>query len=401
MLGFPSLRTDDPRVTIGPCISVAIGSYKIPDEAFKPVNGKSPVWESSVEDDFVSFRCFHINQRVQHMRVEVVKPLISSSGLWRKHVYALFCFRILLITNGKITRKQLDSQFGILSSVTAIFDFEAIRVRRFLTGDVESSKRDAAKKPSWMTPISHGFHVVEDWSLRGESDGSVFDSVVAQREQIEDAEVWLFGVFDAQLGDGVTKYMQSHLFDKNLTESQIRRKSKETLRKAYLCTRAKIGKGEEENETGKWGSTSVIVINGEKLVAASMGDYRAVVCRDGVAHQIGKRRQRRAKRHWSLNLISGVWRMPRVSLLACESGNAAGSKQSKSSEPVLGVERIDSDSEFVILASSGIWEVMKNQEAVNLVRHIDNPQEAAECLAKEALTRMSKINISCVVIRFD
>lgn len=45
--------------------------------------------------------------------------------------------------------------------------------------------------------------------------------------------------------------------------------------------------------------------------------------------------------------------------------------------------------------------VMLNQEAVNLIQHIQDAQEAAECLAKEALTRMSKTNISCLVIRFD
>lgn len=44
---------------------------------------------------------------------------------------------------------------------------------------------------------------------------------------------------------------------------------------------------------------------------------------------------------------------------------------------------------------------MKHQEAVNLIRHIEDPQEAAECLAKEALIRMSKKNISCLIIRFD
>lgn len=103
------------------------------------------------------------------------------------------------------------------------------------------------------------------------------------------------------------------------------------------------------------------------------------------------------------------------------------SKQSKGgSELLVGSERIDSSTEFVILASTGIWEVrcsiyhndyfqqrnsnttivlfvqvMKNQEAVNLIGHIEDAQEAAECLAKEALTRMSKSNISCLIIRFD
>lgn len=46
-------------------------------------------------------------------------------------------------------------------------------------------------------------------------------------------------------------------------------------------------------------------------------------------------------------------------------------------------------------------QVMKNQEAVNLIRHLEDPQEAAECLSKEALSRMTKSNVSCVVIRFD
>jgi len=44
---------------------------------------------------------------------------------------------------------------------------------------------------------------------------------------------------------------------------------------------------------------------------------------------------------------------------------------------------------------------MKNQEAVSLISHIEDPQEAAECLANEALNRMSKSNISCLIIRFD
>ncbi|CAJ1976446.1 unnamed protein product [Sphenostylis stenocarpa] len=88
-------------------------------------------------------------------------------------------------------------------------------------------------------------------------------------------------------------------------------------------------------------------------------------------------------------------------MLACQSGNAAGAKHSRGSDIFVRSERIDSCAEFLILASNGIWEVMKNQEAVNLISHIEDPQEAAECLAKEALIRMTKSNISCLIIRFD
>lgn len=45
--------------------------------------------------------------------------------------------------------------------------------------------------------------------------------------------------------------------------------------------------------------------------------------------------------------------MPKVRI----SGNAAGSKHSKSYEAIVSSEKIDPDTEFVILASTGIWEV--------------------------------------------
>lgn len=90
-------------------------------------------------------------------------------------------------------------------------------------------------------------------------------------------------------------------------QSRIGRKSKEAMRKAYLGARAKIRETQEAEETETvLGSVSVMVINGEKLVIANMGDYGAVVCKDGVAHQLSSKNQQSAKRHWSRRLISGM-----------------------------------------------------------------------------------------------
>lgn len=82
------------------------------------------------------------------------------------------------------------------------------------------------------------------------------------------------------------------------------------MRKAYLWARAKMREAQEADadETWRVGSASVMVINGEKLVIANMGDYRAVVCRDGVAHQINSNHQHpAAKRHWSRRYFSGIY----------------------------------------------------------------------------------------------
>nr|KYP38068.1 Putative protein phosphatase 2C-like protein 44 [Cajanus cajan] len=246
-----------------------------------------------------------------------------------------------------------------------------------------------------MVPMRYGYHVVEHNMISdGFSDDSDFDSVVAQREEIDNTELYYFGIFDALIGDRVTNFMQSHFFDKKLQEPHITRKSKEALKRAYLSVRAKIREEHGLEETCRMGSACVMVINGEKLVVANMGDYRTVVCKDGIAHQATGTYQQPRKLHWSRRLFAGH-------MLACLSGSEAGAKPSRGSEVVVRSEWIDSDTEFLILASNGIWEVMKQQEAVNLISHIEDPQEAAECLAKEALVRMSKSNISCLIIRFD
>ncbi|XP_058753477.1 putative protein phosphatase 2C-like protein 44 [Vicia villosa] len=264
---------------------------------------------------------------------------------------------------------------------------KALRVKLSCLGKRRTRRNhEASSKPSWMTPISHGHHVVEHDLFEG--DDYEFDSVVIQREQIGEAEVWYFGIFDPLIGDCVTKYLQSNYFDKKLNETHLARKAKETLKKAYLGAKTKIRETHKSEETCLIGSTSVIIINGEKLVLANIGDYRTVLCKDGVAYQTHGRYNQSGKKHWYHRLFSG--------------GNATATKYSKASELVVGgYYRIDSYIEFVILASNGIWEVMKNQEAVNLIRHIEDPQEAAECLAKEALVRRSKGNISCLIIRFD
>ncbi|KAL3507616.1 hypothetical protein ACH5RR_032998 [Cinchona calisaya] len=282
---------------------------------------------------------------------------------------------------------------------------KSFRLRRFLKGDGGEEKRKInGRRVSWMMPeVSHGYHIVDqEWSFCDAQRGLELepDKVVIQREQIEENELWFFGVFDARIGDGINKYIQAHFFDKKFKESYTR-KCKETLRKAHLNVRAKMREVDKAEEACRLSSATAIVINGEKLVVASMGEHKAVLCRNGKAYQINRAQQEGVRRHWSRKFIPGVIRRAKVRLVGRNYGNARVTKPFKSSELVVGSERIDSDTEFVILASIGIWEVMKHQEAVNLISHIEDPQEAAECLANEALTRMSKHIISCLIIRFD
>lgn len=78
------------------------------------------------------------------------------------------------------------------------------------------------------------------------------------------------------------------------------------MRKAHLHVRAKIREVEKPEETWKLSSATAIVINGEKLVVASMGEYKAVLCKDGKAYQINREQQEGVRRRWLQKFIPGM-----------------------------------------------------------------------------------------------
>lgn len=183
------------------------------------------------------------------------------------------------------------------------------------------------------------------------------------------------------------------------------------MKDAYLSTKAKMQQ-EGQGRDSVSGATSILVMNGESFVAASVGGYRAVLCEDGMARTLGIKNLRRLKRRWAISgtytrlftfcmnilgqmcvVATDIWKMN------CTTVNGEH-KQRRGSRLVVAAQKVEAEAEFIILASEGVWEVMGSQEAVDLVAHIDDAQEAAECLAEEALHRMSKSAISCIVVRF-
>nr|XP_016447281.1 PREDICTED: probable protein phosphatase 2C 10 [Nicotiana tabacum] len=82
---------------------------------------------------------------------------------------------------------------------------------------------------------------------------------------------------------------------------------------------------------------------------------------------------------------------------------AFGDKNLKShlrSDPDVKNIDVDGNTDLLILASDGLWKVMSNQEAVDIAKKVKDPQKAAKQLVIEALTRESKDDISCIVVRF-
>ncbi|KAJ7945039.1 Phosphatase 2C family protein [Quillaja saponaria] len=185
------------------------------------------------------------------------------------------------------------------------------------------------------------------------------------------------------------------------------------------------GEIEMENDTmspsGKtMGSTAVVVVVGrEEITVANCGDSRAVMGRGGFAIPLSRdhkpdrsdekeRIEEAGGRiiNWNGNRVLGV-------LATSRSIGDQGLKPYVTSEPEVSVlGRTESD-EFLIIASDGLWDVISNELACEVVRRCIHGQikrrfqeglvaacaaEAAALLAELAMARGSKENISVVVV---
>ncbi|XP_019460936.1 PREDICTED: probable protein phosphatase 2C 10 isoform X2 [Lupinus angustifolius] len=249
--------------------------------------------------------------------------------------------------------------------------------------------------------MKYGFALV-----KGRANHPMEDYHVAKFVQIQEKELGLFAIYDGHLGDRVPAYLQKNLFSNILKEDKFWDDPAASISKAYKSTDRAILS--HSSDLGHGGSTAVtaILINGQRLWIANVGDSRAVLSRKGQAVQVTVDHEPNTERGIIENKGGFVSNLPgdvpRVNgQLAV--ARAFGDKSLKlhlRSDPDVQSNDIDIDTDILILASDGLWKVMPNQEAVDIARRIRDPLKAAKQLAAEALKRESKDDISCVVVRF-
>ncbi|POS88192.1 hypothetical protein EPUL_000953 [Erysiphe pulchra] len=141
------------------------------------------------------------------------------------------------------------------------------------------------------------------------------------------------------------------------------------------------------------------------LYTANVGDARIILCRKGKALRLSydhkgsdENEGKRVANAGGLilnNRVNGVLAVTR----------ALGDNYMKdlvTGHPYTTETIIQPDTdEFIILACDGLWDVCSDQEAVNLVREIDDPTSAAKRLVDHALSRFSTDNLSCMIVRFN
>ncbi len=159
------------------------------------------------------------------------------------------------------------------------------------------------------------------------------------------------------------------------------------------------------NDDGCTATTAILV--GRRLVTGHVGDSRAVIGEGGTAtpltsdHKPNRPDERsRIEKVGGTVVHAGTWRVGGVLAVSRSFGNRQ-LKQWVVSHPEIREDLMHSTTSCVILASDGIWDVVDNQEAINIVAKYEDAEAAAKALATYAYERGSYDNISCVVCLFD
>ncbi|ODA77083.1 hypothetical protein RJ55_07601 [Drechmeria coniospora] len=141
------------------------------------------------------------------------------------------------------------------------------------------------------------------------------------------------------------------------------------------------------------------------LYTANVGDARIILCRSGKALRLSydhkgsdENEGRRIANAGGLilnNRVNGVLAVTRAL-------GDAYMKELVTGHPYTTETVVQPDfDEFIIIACDGLWDVCSDQEAVDLVRNVQDPTSASKLLVDHALSRFSTDNLSCMIVRFD
>ncbi|KAI9463632.1 protein serine/threonine phosphatase 2C [Lactarius psammicola] len=138
------------------------------------------------------------------------------------------------------------------------------------------------------------------------------------------------------------------------------------------------------------------------LYVANAGDARGVLCRNGRALRLTYDHKGTDKQEAKRIMDSGGFVMSgRVNgvLAVTRSLGDSSMKEFVVGAPYTTETELTEDDEMLILACDGIWDVLDDQAACELVRTISDPQEAVRTLVQEATHRYTNDNITVMVIR--
>ncbi|KAI4302430.1 hypothetical protein MLD38_038175 [Melastoma candidum] len=270
-------------------------------------------------------------------------------------------------------------------------------------------KGDEKEKGVEVEVEGDGYSVYSRKGKRGKCFEDRFSAVVREDGS---SKLAFFGVFDGHGGEKAAEFAALHM-DAKIKEEIDRGGSdiKTAVRDAYLKTDEEfMRRNGDEEASGGTCCVSALISKGS-LVVSNAGDCRAVISRGGVAEaltldhrpSVNSERERIEDNGGYVDCCNGIWRI-QGSLAVSRSIGDRHLKRWVIAEPETRILPITPQSEFLILASDGLWDRVTNQEAVDVVRPMLigggtlNGSSAGKKLAELSSRRGSRDDITVTIV---
>jgi serine/threonine protein phosphatase PrpC len=223
-----------------------------------------------------------------------------------------------------------------------------------------------------------------------------------------------FGVFDGHSGRHAAEFAKVNLpfnvlRNSNFDTEKLLKRENDVITEGYVKTDSDFLAVAEKDDY-KSGTTAVtLLLTDSHMVVSNVGDSEAILSRGGQAVQLSvlhkplnEKEKQRVTEAGGTIVHYGTLRVNGVLAVTRSIGDRA-LKAHVPANPDTAVERITEKDEFIILASDGLWEVMKYQEVVDFV-HAERAGASAANVAQkvvdEALRKDSKDNITVIIVFF-
>ena len=251
--------------------------------------------------------------------------------------------------------------------------------------------------------VFRSFSYQEDKNLKYRQ--SMEDIGVMLPDFIPEKKYSLFGIFDGHGGDDVVKYIKNRLpeiIKANITKNN----NYDSIENNLTSSFHKIDEELKFYDSEHTGSTATILLFQDNIVyCANVGDSTAFIVYDNFIKKISIDHKCTDPKEEERILLNGgkITKnrvMGQLVLSRCL-GDLYCKKYGVSNIPDISVNKLEENVKYVVVASDGVWDVVKENELLQLSKNRKNAEGFCKDLVKLAIDKDTKDNVSCIVISFD
>tara|TARA_Y100000389_G_C17470116_1_gene529641 strand:+ start:6410 stop:7153 length:744 start_codon:yes stop_codon:yes gene_type:complete len=214
----------------------------------------------------------------------------------------------------------------------------------------------------------------------------------------------LCAVYDGHGGNEISAYLKKYLTGELYRNIKIASPSISKLKQIFKLLTKKVNNYAKKYKCNAGSTALTCYLSDQTLIVANIGDCRAVICTDGLAipltkdHKPGLREEMQRLKELGGHVIYDKhikgYRVEGMSV--SRSFGDLDRQPYIIAKPDIYRYNIKKNDQFIIMATDGLWDVMTNQEAVEIVK--SNYKNGAKVLANKAIEKKSSDNITIIII---